>query len=97
MRLSTLLICILLFSSCSKEDKTFTQAELEAKADSIFKAKLPLLKQQAEEDLNNRIRIELKPKIDSIRNISYDIPPPPQLRTEGLGEMPVPDTPNLKQ
>jgi len=82
-RCIVLMLSFLIFSACSKEEKGWTQAQMQLKADSILKAEMPRLKQRAKEDLHNRLPIELKPKVDSILNISYNIPPPPKLEEAG--------------
>jgi hypothetical protein len=79
-RCIVLMLSFLIFGACSKEEKGWTKAQVQLKADSILKAEMPKLKQRAKEDLNNRLPIELKPKVDSILKISYTIPSPPKLK-----------------
>ena len=85
-------LMVFCFFSCTKEKKALTPDQIQVKADSILKAAMPTLKQRAEEDLHNRLPIELKPKIDSILNISYNIPTPPQLKTNDQAETPFRDS-----
>jgi hypothetical protein len=81
------LLCsgLILFSACGKKNKELTPAQIRAKADSIVQTKMPRLKQQAEEDLQRRLPIELKPKVDSILNISHDPEPVPVFPEDNIG------------
>ena len=78
--ISTLLTFTLGISACGKKEKELTPQQIQAKADSIFQTKLKKLQQQAKEDLDRRMSIEIKPKVDSIRNISREISPPPAIQ-----------------
>lgn len=62
--------------------------QLNRKADSILLSRIPFIKQEAQEDLKNRLPIELKFKVDSLRNVRYDIPPPPVLQDVEDGKVP---------
>ena len=79
MSRSILILFLLFICSCTKEQKIYNQTELNHFVDSSLKAKMPILNQQAEEDFINRLPIELKYKVDSILNVSYDIPVAPEL------------------
>ncbi len=54
-------------SSCGKEEQQLSPAQISAKADSIVQSRMEKLRRQAKEDLDKRLPIELKPKIDSLR------------------------------
>lgn len=54
--------------SCNKKEESMSPVEIHAKVDSIVKTKEKDLKKQAQEDLNHRLSIEMKPKVDSILN-----------------------------
>ena len=67
----TLLAFVLLvlgFSSCRKEPKGLTSAEIKYKIDSITKVRIVESDEQAKRDLDHRIKIEVKVKVDSIVN-----------------------------
>lgn len=76
----TFLLLVLLLGSCSKKETYYTTEELQLKTDSIIRSKIAILEQAAKEDLNRRLPIELKVKLDSIFQVSYDIPPAPTLQ-----------------
>lgn len=60
-------IATLTFASCGeKAAPVMDDAAIQAKADSIVGARLEELNQQATEDLDRRLSIEVKPKADSI-------------------------------
>lgn len=92
--LSIIIVC----GACGKKEQELSPAEIAAKADSIVRAKAPKIRQQAREDLDKRLPIELKPKIDSIRNIGHSVGPVPVFPAEAVdadttpGLMPVPVT-----
>lgn len=71
------------FSACTKEEKSYTRQELQQKTDSILTLEIKELHRQAKEDLDRRLPIELKPKVDSLLKISYDVPPPPEIEAGG--------------
>lgn len=54
------------FSACQEKQKTLTNKEIKAKADSIFATRVEYLNKQAAEDLDRRSAIEVKAKADSI-------------------------------
>lgn len=57
----------LLFTACQNEVAPgMTENEMDAKVDSIVGTRLDELNQQATEDLDRRVAIEVKPKADSI-------------------------------
>jgi hypothetical protein len=53
-------------SSCNEEEKQFSETAIHAKADSIVGARAMELNQQAMDDLEKRMAIEVKAKADSI-------------------------------
>lgn len=59
-------ICML--TSCAKQEKNLTPQQINQKVDSIVALKEKKLRSQAHEDLNRRMSIEIKPKVDSILN-----------------------------
>lgn len=77
--LSLILFSIFVFFSCTKKEKSYTRQEVRQKTDSILSIEIKNLRRQAKEDLDRRLPIELKPKVDSILKISYKIPPPPEI------------------
>jgi|GEM_PF-1817924 len=74
-----LILLLCLVGGCTKEQKGYTQKEFNKNVDSLFQSKLPLIEQHSKEDFKNRFPIEFKTKMDSILNISYDIPTAPEL------------------
>lgn len=56
-----------LVSSCQKEKKNFTDAELHRRVDSAVKENTELLQEQFDEDLDRRMSIEVRPLADSLR------------------------------
>jgi hypothetical protein len=79
MYLSLALLTSSCLLSCTKAEKTYTRQELQLKTDSILRVEVKKLRRQAKEDLDRRLPIELKPKVDSILKISYDVPPVPEM------------------
>lgn len=79
-----LLLVSVLYCACGKKVKELTPAQIKAKADSIAQIKIKSLQQQAKEDLDKRMSIELKPKVDSLRNISHEIQAPPTIQQDGM-------------
>lgn len=74
--MTLLLSCsIVLLNSCGKKEKELTPKQIRAKADSIIAIKIKPMEQQAREDLDKRMSIEVKPKVDSIRKIPADTAP----------------------
>lgn len=72
----------LLLSGCSKKEKTYTQKQMQHMVDSIVHKQAVILKQQARTDLELRLPIELKPKLDSSLQQNQTVTPP-QLDTMG--------------
>jgi hypothetical protein len=65
--LAHLLPVMLLFTtSCNQEEKKFSDTVIHAKADSIVGLRAMELNQQAMDDLEKRMAIEVKAKADSI-------------------------------
>ncbi len=85
VKLMTLLLSgsILSLSACGKKEKELTPKQIQAKADSIIAGKIKPMEQQAKEDLDKRMSIEVKPKVDSIRKVPADsMPHVPVLQEE---------------
>lgn len=85
-------IAVLLFlsESCTKKEKTFTEQEMQHLVDSIVQIKAKELNQQAKEDLELRLPIELKPKLDSMRHqYSTGFPSLPAIDTSDALPKPV--------
>ena len=83
----TVLCAVIALSACGKkEKKELTPAQIRVKADSIAQIKIKTLQKQAKEDLDKRMSIEVKPKVDSLRNISRDIQAPPTLLQDGMDD-----------
>lgn len=62
-----LLLFIPLLTSCEKQvQKTLTKQEIQNKVDSIVAIRLKEVDEQANLELNHRIKIEVKVKADSI-------------------------------
>lgn len=58
---------ILMFTACQNSSAPqMSESEMQVKVDSIVGTKLDELNQQASEDLDRRMAIEVKPKADSI-------------------------------
>lgn len=81
----TVLSFVLLLAACGKKEKELSPAQIRAKADSIMQTKLGKLKQQAKEDLDRRLPIEVKPKVDSILKISHDVGQVPVFPDDNIG------------
>jgi two-component sensor histidine kinase len=58
----------LVFASCSKEPQPLTRQEISRKIDSLTKVRIDESNEQAKRDLDHRIKIEVKVKVDSILN-----------------------------
>lgn len=57
----------LLFAACNNNSApAMDENAIQAKVDSIVGEKLDMLNEQAQEDLDRRMAIEVKPKADSI-------------------------------
>lgn len=61
-----LLSGVLGLSACSEKKATWSQSEVNAKIDSMVGERLSGLSERSMEDLNNRMSIEVKVKVDSI-------------------------------
>lgn len=81
----TLGVAIFALSACGKKEKELTPQQVRAKADSIVQSKMDKLKRQAKEDLDKRLPIELKPKVDSILKVSRDPQPVPVFPEDNIG------------
>jgi pyruvate/2-oxoacid:ferredoxin oxidoreductase beta subunit len=57
---------VLFLSACVTKQEYFTKQQLEHKSDSLTEIRFKELREQAAEDLDRRISIEVKPKVDSI-------------------------------
>lgn len=79
----SLLLLLLSWWGCTKKDKTYTKQQMQHIVDSIVQKRSVYLKQQAQKDLNLRLPIELKPKVDSILNQRMTTLLPPQMDTIG--------------
>lgn len=73
-----LLLSILFFSACQKKSELLTRQQLEHRSDSLTAIMFEVLQKQAKEDLDSRIAIEVKPKVDSIlqHRLSPSVPSP---------------------
>lgn len=78
-------LCLLIFSGwgCTKKEKTYTPQEMQRIVDSVVQQRAKELKQQAKTDLELRLPIELKPKVDSLLHQSIQIDTPPKMDTFG--------------
>lgn len=83
---------VLTLGSCGKEEKELTPKQIEARADSIVASRIKQMEQQAKEDLDKRLPIEIKPKVDSIRKTKLDsMPSVPVLQEDAdSSDTPVP-------
>lgn len=81
----TLGIAFLTLSACGKKESELTPRQIKAKADSIVRLKMDKMKREAKEDLDKRMPIELKPKIDSILKVSRDPQPVPVFPEDNIG------------
>jgi predicted small lipoprotein YifL len=81
----TLGVALLTLNACGKKEKELTPQQVRAKADSIVQSKMDKLKRQAKEDLDKRLPIELKPKIDSILKVSREPQPVPVFPEDNIG------------
>jgi hypothetical protein len=68
--------------ACGKKQKELTPQQIEAKADSILQTKIGKMRKDAKEDLEKRLSIEVKPKVDSILHRSGGIQAPPVLQED---------------
>ncbi|WP_157977047.1 hypothetical protein [Taibaiella helva] len=86
-----LLLSLLMLAACGKKEKELSPARINAIADSIVNSRMNKLRKQAKEDLERRLPIELKPKIDSILKVTHDIGPVPVFPGDE-GKPALPDT-----
>lgn len=56
------------FSACNKDPQPLTTAQINQKIDSIVASRVKELDAQSQQDLEHRIKIEVKVKADSIVN-----------------------------
>lgn len=68
MKKLILVLSIGLLSSCTKEVQPMTREQMKAKIDSIISAGRQQSDEQARIDLDRRMKIEVKVKVDSILN-----------------------------
>ncbi|MFI5196495.1 MAG: hypothetical protein ACHQD8_05350, partial [Chitinophagales bacterium] len=67
--LYVLILMGLMFASCDKEQpQPLTKEEINKKIDSLTKVQVTESNDQAKRDLEHRIKIEVKVKVDSILN-----------------------------
>lgn len=71
------ILLLLLLGSCVEQKTPLTPAQISARADTLYREKLVLMKKQYSDDLDLRLAIELRPKIDSIIKQRQAPPPPP--------------------
>ena len=76
---------LLALSACGKKERELTPRQVKAKADSIVRSRMDKLKREAKEDLDKRMPIELKPKIDSILKVSHAPQPVPVFPEDNIG------------
>ena len=65
---SAILVCGL--AACNKEPEPLTKAQIKQRIDSITTVRIKELDEQARLDLEHRIKIEVKVKVDSMVNAS---------------------------
>lgn len=75
--ISRLVLISFVLTACGKKEKELTPAQIRAKADSIVQRRMEKLRRQAKDDLDNRLPIEIKPKMDSLRKASDLVQPVP--------------------
>lgn len=83
-------IFLLSFGACQKKETELTKEQIRQRADSIYNSKVKRLEKQAQEDLDRRMSIELKPKIDSLLGRTAQSGTPPAMQDDG----PVENTPD---
>ena len=66
--LFALLILAIGFVSCNKDPQPLSKQEIKYKVDSISSIRMKEADQQAQVDLDHRMKIEVKVKVDSIVN-----------------------------
>lgn len=82
-----LFILILSCWGCTKKEKTYTRQEMQRIVDSMVQQRAKELKQQAKTDLELRLPIEIKPKLDSLLHQTISIDTPPKMDTFGNGSV----------
>ena len=87
-----LVLLTLTMAACAKKEKELTPAQINARADSIVRSRMKVMRQRAQEDLDRRLPIELKPKIDSLLNVPRQAGPVPVFPGDE-GHPALPDTP----
>lgn len=65
-RVLAIVFGMMTFSACQTKQEYLTKEQLLQKSDSLTEIRFRQLKKQAEEDLQFRMAIEVKPKVDSI-------------------------------
>ena len=88
-------IFVLSLGACQKKEAELTKEQIQQRADSIYNSKVKRLEKQAQEDLDRRMSIELKPKIDSLLGRTAQSGAPPAMQEESPIEN-APDTSNSK-
>lgn len=85
---------MLFFAACGKKERELSPDEIRAKADSMVQLKMEKLRREAKDDLDKRLPIELKPRIDSLLNTGSLEQPVPVFPEDEDGETPAapPDT-----
>ena len=78
--------------SCMKEEKGLTPQQVQHIADSIYQVKAKKIRKQATEDLDRRMSIELKPKIDSLLGRTTVVTATPLMNTDSAYEIATMDT-----
>jgi predicted metalloprotease len=78
-------VTLIALSACGKKERELTPRQVKAKADSIVRSRMDKLKREAKEDLDKRMPIELKPKIDSILKVSHEPQPVPVFPEDNVG------------
>ena len=81
--ITLVLFFVMSLAACGKKEKELTPVQIRAKADSILQSKMGKLKQQAKEDLDKRLPIEVKPKVDSILKVKRDPEQVPVFPSDG--------------
>lgn len=68
----TIVFTLLVVWGCGKQEAELTPQQIQERADSIVNSKMKALKQHAKDDLAKRLPIEVKPKMDSMRNAEFE-------------------------
>ena len=75
-----------------KEEKGLTPQQVQHMADSLYEAKAKKIRKQAAEDLDRRMSIELKPKIDSLLGRTATATSTPLMNTDTAYTIPATDS-----